>query len=142
MSPWLAHMGPDAAVLMLALGGLLICLEFNRPGTVVPVSAGTLLVLLASWRLGHLPVHLWAIALLFLSLALLTAVVRLQLHGLIALAGTILLITSLRYLVLSPAVQLWSALLAGTVFSSVTVLLGRIGEKARRAKMLPGLRAE
>src|SRR6202034_1661842 len=37
---------PDVAVLLLVLGGLLIYLEFNVPGTVVPGSIGTLFVLL------------------------------------------------------------------------------------------------
>ena len=36
---------PDIAVLLLVLGGLLIYLEFNVPGTVVPGSLGTLFVL-------------------------------------------------------------------------------------------------
>ncbi len=39
---------PDLAVLLVIVGGLLIYLEFNVPGTIVPGALGTLLVLLAS----------------------------------------------------------------------------------------------
>ena len=34
-------MNPDLAVLMLVVGGLLIYLEFNAPGTIVPGALGT-----------------------------------------------------------------------------------------------------
>ncbi len=55
---------PDIAVLLMVLGGLLIYLEFNVPGTVVPGSLGTLFVLLSLFGLNLLPVRHTAIALL------------------------------------------------------------------------------
>ncbi len=45
---WLVD--PNIALLMLVGGALLIYLEFNAPGTIVPGALGTLMVLLA---------HLW-----------------------------------------------------------------------------------
>ena len=38
---------PDLDVLLLLCGGLLIYLEFNVPGTIVPGALGTLMMLLA-----------------------------------------------------------------------------------------------
>ena len=57
-------MNPDLAVLMLVIGGLLIYLEFNAPGTIVPGALGTLLVLLSLFALNLLPVHYTAVMLL------------------------------------------------------------------------------
>ena len=53
---------PDIAVFLLVLGCLLIYLEFNVPGTVVPGSIGTLFVLLALFGLNLLPVRHTAVA--------------------------------------------------------------------------------
>jgi membrane-bound serine protease (ClpP class) len=61
---------PDIAVLLLVIGGLLIYLEFNVPGTVVPGSLGTLFVLLSLFGLNLLPIRHTAIALLLIAVVM------------------------------------------------------------------------
>src|SRR5271157_2591555 len=51
---WLVN--PNIALLFLVGGALLIYLEFNAPGTIVPGALGTLMVLLAIFGLGLLPI--------------------------------------------------------------------------------------
>src|SRR5579859_4917216 len=63
-------MNPDLAVLMLVLGGLLIYLEFNVPGTIVPGALGTLLIVMSLFALNLLPVHYTALMLLVAAVVL------------------------------------------------------------------------
>jgi membrane-bound serine protease (ClpP class) len=66
---WLVN--PNIALLMLVGGALLIYLEFNTPGTIVPGALGTLMVLLAIFGLNLLPIRYTAVLLLVAALALL-----------------------------------------------------------------------
>jgi len=66
---WLVN--PNIALLMLVGGALLIYLEFNSPGTIVPGALGTLMVLLAIFGLNLLPIRYTAVLLLVAALALL-----------------------------------------------------------------------
>ncbi|HKN19936.1 MAG TPA: hypothetical protein VJX73_00890, partial [Terracidiphilus sp.] len=52
---WLVN--PNIALLFLVGGALLIYLEFNAPGTIVPGALGTLMVLLAVFALDLLPIR-------------------------------------------------------------------------------------
>ncbi|MGA2571457.1 MAG: nodulation protein NfeD, partial [Terracidiphilus sp.] len=52
---WLVN--PNIALLLLVGGALLIYLEFNAPGTIVPGALGTLMVLLAIFGLNLLPIR-------------------------------------------------------------------------------------
>jgi membrane-bound serine protease (ClpP class) len=54
---WLVD--PNIALLFLVGGALLIYLEFNSPGTIVPGALGTLMVLLAIFALNLLPIRCW-----------------------------------------------------------------------------------
>ena len=55
---------PNLAVLVLMVGGLLIYVEFNTPGTIIPGALGTILVLLAVFGLNLLPVRYTSVMLL------------------------------------------------------------------------------
>ena len=68
---WLVN--PNIALLMLVGGALLIYLEFNTPGTIVPGALGTLMVLLAIFGLDLLPIRYTAVLLLVAALVLLAA---------------------------------------------------------------------
>ena len=57
-------MNPNIALLLLVGGALLIYLEFNTPGTIVPGALGTLMVLLAIFGLNLLPIRYTAVLLL------------------------------------------------------------------------------
>ncbi len=52
---WLVN--PNIALLLLVFGALLIYLEFNTPGTIVPGALGTLMVLLGIFALDLLPIR-------------------------------------------------------------------------------------
>jgi membrane-bound serine protease (ClpP class) len=136
---------PDIAVLLLILGGLLIYLEFNVPGTIVPGSLGTLFVLLSLFGLNLLPVRHTAIALLLAAVILIVLEAKFGSHGVLALAGIASLVFGLATLVDGPIpelrVHLATAIGAGLGFGAITFGLAWIAIKARRGKVLTGPQA-
>ncbi|WP_263368214.1 NfeD family protein [Edaphobacter bradus] len=136
---------PDLAVLLLVLGGLLIYLEFNVPGTIVPGSLGTLLVLLGLFGLNLLPVRHTAVALLFAAFILIVLEAKFASHGALGLAGVISLVFGLATLVDAPIPELRVhtavALAAGLGFGIITLCLAWIAVRARRSKILTGPQA-
>lgn len=136
---------PDIAVLLLVLGGLLIYLEFNVPGTVVPGSIGTLFVLLGLFGLNLLPVRHTAIVLLIAALVMMLLEAKFGSHGVLAIAGIASLIFGLATLVDGPIpelrVHLATALGAGLGFGTISFGLAWIALKARRSKVLTGPQA-
>jgi len=133
---------PNVAVLLLVLGGLLIYLEFNVPGTVVPGTIGTLLVLLALFGLNLLPIRHTAVALLLAAFVLMLLEVKFASHGALALAGIICLIFGLATLVDAPIPELRvhyaTAIGAGLGFGSISFGLAWIAFRAHRSKVLTG----
>jgi membrane-bound serine protease (ClpP class) len=93
---------PDIAVLLFVLGGLLIYLEFNVPGTVVPGSLGTLFVLLSLFGLNLLPIRHTAIALLLAAVVMMVLEAKYGSHGVLAVAGVASLVFGLATLVDGP----------------------------------------
>src|SRR6202012_4805587 len=115
---------PDIAVLCLVLGGLLIYLEFNVPGTVVPGSIGTLLVLLSLFGLNLLPIRHTVIVLLLAAFILMLLEAKYGSHGVLPLAGIISLGFGLAILVDGPIpdlrVHTATAVGAGLGFGAIT----------------------
>jgi membrane-bound serine protease (ClpP class) len=136
---------PDIAVLLLVLGGLLIYLEFNVPGTVVPGSIGTLFVLLGLFGLNLLPVRHTAIVLLLAAFIMMLLEAKFGSHGVLAIAGIASLIFGLATLVDGPIpelrVHLATALGAGLGFGAISFGLAWIALRARRGKVLTGPQA-
>jgi membrane-bound serine protease (ClpP class) len=136
---------PDIAVLLLVLGGLLIYLEFNVPGTVVPGSLGTLLVLLSLFGLNLLPIRHTAIVLLLAAFVLMLLEAKFGGHGVLALAGVVALVFGLATLVDGPIPELRvhfaTALGAGVGFGVISFGLAWIALRARRGKVLTGPQA-
>ena len=137
-----ALMDPNLAVLLLIAGALLIYLEFHVPGTIVPGSIGTLLVLLSLFALNLLPIQATAAALLISALVLLLLEVKFSSHGVLALAGIVCLVLGLLTLVNGPIpemrVHLATALGVGIGFGSITFLLTTLAVRARRNKIHMG----
>jgi membrane-bound serine protease (ClpP class) len=133
---------PDFAVLVLVIGSLLIYLEFNVPGTVVPGAIGTLLVVLALFGLNLLPIHYTAVFLLIAALGLIVLEAKFTSHGVLGLAGTLALVAGLATLVDGPIpeqrVHLSTAIALGLSFGVITFGLAFIAFKARRNKVLTG----
>lgn len=135
-------MDPNLAVLILVLGGLLIYLEFNSPGTIIPGALGTLLLFTALFALNLLPIHYTAVMLLVAAFALLLLEAKFPSHGVLASAGIIALVFGTLTLVDGPIPELRVALLTaiacGIAFGLITVFLVRIAIVARRNKVLTG----
>jgi membrane-bound serine protease (ClpP class) len=135
---------PDLDVLLLLCGGLLIYLEFNVPGTIVPGALGTLMMLLAIFGLNLLPVQHTAILLLFAALALMVLEAKFASHG-VGTVGVICLVFGLATLVNGPTpemrVHFGVAAGAGVGFGVITFGLAWIAFKARQAKRLTGPQA-
>ncbi len=136
---------PDLAVLLLVLGGLLIYLEFNVPGTIVPGALGTLMVLLALFGLNLLPIRHTAVLLLVAALVLILLELKFASHGVLALAGTLALVFGFATLVDAPIpelrVHLSTALATGIGFGAISFTLAALALRARRAKHLLGPQA-
>jgi membrane-bound serine protease (ClpP class) len=136
---------PDVTVLLLVLGALLIYLEFNVPGTVVPGSIGTLFVVLGLFGLNLLPVRHTAIVLLLAAFVLMLLESKFTSHGVLALAGIASLVVGLATLVDGPIpemrVHTSTAVGAGLGFGAISFGLAWIALRARRSKVLTGPQA-
>jgi len=133
---WLVN--PNIALLFLVGGSLLIYLEFNSPGTIVPGALGTLMVLLAIFALDLLPIRYTAVMLIVAAAILLVLEAKFGGHGALAIAGIVCLAFGTLTLVAAPipemAVSPWVALGVSAAFASITVFLLRIAIRARQRK--------
>jgi len=133
---------PDLDVLLLVCGALLIYLEFNVPGTIVPGTLGTVLLLLALFGFNMLPVQHTAVLLLIAALALMVLEAKFASHGVLAFAGVVCLVFGLATLVNGPLPELrvhyGVAAGAGIGFGLITFTLAWIALRARKSKRLTG----
>ena len=133
---------PNLAVLVLVVGGLLIYLEFNTPGTIVPGTLGTVLVLLALFSLNLLPVRYTSVMLLVAAFLLLILEAKFATHGVLAAAGIVSLVVGCLTLVDGPIpelrVHIATALSTGLGFGLITAFLLRLALRARRSKFRMG----
>jgi membrane-bound serine protease (ClpP class) len=137
---WLVN--PNIALLFLVGGALLIYLEFNSPGTIVPGTLGTLMVLLAVFALNLLPIRYTAVLLLVAALVLLLLEAKFGGHGVLAIAGIVCLTFGTLTLVAAPVPEMgvnpFVALGVSAAFGGITVFLVRLAVRARRRKALIG----
>lgn len=137
---WLVD--PNIALLLLVGGALLIYLEFNAPGTIVPGALGTLMVLLSIFALNLLPIRYTAVMLLLAAFALLLLEAKFGGHGVLAASGIICLAFGSLTLVAAPvpemAIAPWVAIAISVSFGGITVFLVRLAVRARRRKALIG----
>jgi membrane-bound serine protease (ClpP class) len=133
----LDHLSPDAALLVLTIGVLLIYVELNRPGWIMPGAIGLLLSLLSiasmlRFSLRPSAVIVTAMATAFLVLGLMR---RIPLP--ISLATATAMVWGFVYLVRGPGTALIhvpTALFCGLILSVATPLLSAIARRARRNK--------
>jgi len=133
---WLAN--PNIALLFLVAGALLIYLEFNAPGTIVPGALGTLMVLLGIFGLDLLPIRYTAVLLLLAAMVLLILEAKVGGHGALAIAGIVCLTFGTLTLVAAPvpemAISPWVAISVSAAFGAITVFLVRLAVRARMRK--------
>jgi membrane-bound serine protease (ClpP class) len=133
----LFHAGPDVAVLLLTLGLLLVCVELNRPGWIVPGASGLLMVLFAVASLLRQNLCLAAVALLATAAALLLLDLRRPTPVLVSAAATLALVLGFAHLVLGPApwhVHAATAVGCGLLLGAGSSVLTRIARRARANK--------
>jgi membrane-bound serine protease (ClpP class) len=137
---WLVN--PNIALLLLVGGALLIYLEFNTPGTIVPGALGTLMVLLGIFGLDLLPIRYTAVLLLVAALVLMALEAKFGGHGALAIAGIVCLMFGTLTLVAAPiremAINPWVAVAVSAAFGGITVFLVRLAVRARRRKSMLG----
>jgi membrane-bound serine protease (ClpP class) len=137
---WLVN--PNIALLFLVAGALLIYLEFNTPGTIVPGALGTLMVLLAVFALNLLPIRYTAVLLLIAALVLLVLEAKFGGHGALAIAGIVCLTFGTLTLVAAPVPEMgvspMVAIALSIGFGAITVFLVRLAVRARKRKALLG----
>jgi membrane-bound serine protease (ClpP class) len=140
---WLVN--PNIALLMLVGGALLIYLEFNSPGTIVPGALGTLMVLLAIFGLNLLPIRYTAVLLLVAAVGLMVLEAKVGGHGALAIAGIVCLAFGMLTLVAAPVPELGVspliAIAVSAAFGAITVFLLRLAIRARRMKSRLGVDA-
>jgi membrane-bound serine protease (ClpP class) len=133
---WLAN--PNIALLFLVAGALLIYLEFNAPGTIVPGTLGTLMVLLGIFGLDLLPIRYTAVLLLVAAMVLLILEAKVGGHGALAITGIVCLTFGTLTLVAAPvpemAISPWVAISVSASFGAITVFLVRLAVRARMRK--------
>jgi membrane-bound serine protease (ClpP class) len=139
----LGHLvNPNLALLLLVGGALLIYLEFNVPGTIVPGALGTVMVLLAVFALDLLPIRHTAVLLLVAAAVLITLELKFTSHGILALAGIACLAFGTLTLIDAPipelAIQPGVAIALCIGFGLITFALLRLAVRARRNKSLMG----
>jgi membrane-bound serine protease (ClpP class) len=137
---WLVN--PNIALLLLVGGALLIYLEFNTPGTIVPGALGTLMVLLGIFGLNLLPIRYTAVLLLIAAVVLMVLEAKFGGHGALAIAGVACLLFGTLTLVAAPVPELginpWVSIGVSAAFGGITVFLVRLAVRARRRKVRLG----
>jgi membrane-bound serine protease (ClpP class) len=137
---WLVN--PNIALLLLVGGALLIYLEFNTPGTIVPGALGTLMVLLGIFGLNLLPIRHTAVLLLVAAVVLMVLEAKVGGHGALAIAGAACLLFGTLTLVAAPVPEMsispWVSIAVTLGFGGITVFLVRLAVRARRRKVRLG----
>lgn len=137
---WLVD--PNIALLFLVGGALLIYLEFNTPGTIVPGALGALMVLLAIFALNLLPIRYTAVLLLVAALVLMLLEAKFGGHGALAIAGIVCLTFGMLTLVAAPVPEMgispMVAISVSLAFGAITFFLVRLAVRARKRKALLG----
>jgi membrane-bound serine protease (ClpP class) len=133
---------PNIALLLLGGGILLIYLEFNVPGTIVPGALGTVMVLLAIFALDLLPIRNTALLLLLSAVTLIVLELKFTSHGILALAGIVCLTFGMLTLIDAPIPELaiHPAVACGLAagLGILTFVLLRLALRARHTKFLIG----
>jgi membrane-bound serine protease (ClpP class) len=137
---WLVD--PNIALLLLVIGAMLIYLEFNSPGTIVPGALGTLMVLLGVFGLNLLPIRYTAVMLIVAAIVLMLLEAKFGGHGALAIAGIVCLAFGMLTLVAAPVPELAInpalAIAVSAAFGAITFFMVRLVVRARRRKHLLG----
>jgi membrane-bound serine protease (ClpP class) len=132
----LAELSPNVAVLVLMLGILLIYVELNRPGWVVPGAVGLTAALFAVASLGRVGVNPGAVVLVGTAVVLLGLGLRRRMPVVVDVAATLALVLGFLYLVRDAGIRPGIAAGCGILVGGSTSILTRIARRARANKGL------
>jgi membrane-bound serine protease (ClpP class) len=128
---------PEVALFTLLTGILLIYIECNRPGLIVPGCLGALAVMLSLFSLHQLPLRPAALALIATGLAILLLELAIPARNLIATVGIAAIAGGLANLLQPFAtahVHMASAIAVAVGFGMPTLWLSKVALLARRNK--------
>lgn len=135
----MAQLSPDAAILVITLGVVLIYVELNRPGWIVSGAVGLLAVLFGVASLLRVELNAGAVVLVGSAVAVLAVGLRWRTTAMVAVAATVALVLGLGQLVAGPGaerVDPLAAAVGGVVIGAGTSILTRIARRARTNKGL------
>jgi membrane-bound serine protease (ClpP class) len=135
----LAHLPPDAALVVFTGGLLMIYVELNRPGWIAPGAVGLIGTLFAIASLARMELSPGAIALVSTAIALLVLDLLRRTQGIVAIAATLALVLGFGHLVAGPVgmrIHIATAVVCGLVLGGCTSILARIARRARANKGL------
>jgi membrane-bound serine protease (ClpP class) len=122
-------MSPDRAILLLCVGVLLLYVELNRPGWIIPGAAGVLALLLAIASLAHNGVQMLAVLMCMMAAMMFAVTARTVAPVLLTVAATLTLVLGLCWL--TPDAHARVAVPCGIMLGVGTSLLTRIAHRAR-----------
>ena len=133
-----AMLTPDRALLLLTLGVLLIYVELNRPGKILPGALGLLASLFALASLLRLDLNAGAVALVCTAVALLLLDLLRHTTPIIAIAATFALVLGFDHLIQGGSIRVHTvtAVACGVLIGTGTSILTRIARRARTNKGL------
>lgn len=126
--------GPDGSVLLIAAGVLSVCVEFLKPGAVLPGVGGCLAVAFGVASLVRYPLTWQGLALIALAVWLLAVEARFRLRGIAGAVAAVTLAAGLRQLVPAPGVGWLTAAGVGVALAGTLSILLTLAWRARVKK--------
>lgn len=135
-------MNASLAFALLAIGALLIYVEFTHPGVIVPGVVGLILVVISLFALSFLPINWAGAGLLILALILFVLEAKFPSHGVLAAGGVASMALGAILLVDAPIPQMrvgWNVALGVAIgFGVISMLLLQLVLSARRHRVVTG----
>ena len=132
----LAQLSPHAALGLLTVGILLIYVELNRPGGVVPGAVGLTAALFAVASLVRGGMNPAAVVLVVAAVVLLGLGLRRRMPVVVDVAGTLGLVLGFCFLERDAQLRPGLAVSCGILLGGLTAILARIARRARSNKGL------
>lgn len=135
-------MDATLAFALLAIGALLIYVEFTHPGVILPGVAGLIMVVVSLFALSLLPISWAGAGLLILALILFALEAKFHSHGVLAAGGVVCMALGGILLVDSPVPQMRvgisMSLGVAVGFGVVTLILVELVWRAQRHRVVTG----
>ena len=131
---------PNVAFVLLVLGALGVYWEMHAPGLVAPGVIGILLVCVGAYGLYEDTPTWYGLTLIALAILLLTVELKYYTHMVSGITGTVLLALGAILLLQGPRrVAPALSIAVAAAFGVITIFLGLLGMRARKAKPITGL---